>query len=268
MNSPFSKYPPSEILAPYLFNFWEAVFNPDASEAVQFKTLPNGTVELIIHLSDEHCGLIQQDSWVDSPEYTLIGLRTQPYPVRFRRRVEVFGIRFKPEGIPALFGIPAAEFLDRQTNMEEVLGGPFRTFCARLREAAGSRQRIEVAEAYLKEQLLRKAYYPDYFAKAVELIRKRAGQLSVEDLSSKVFISRRQLERAFREKLGLTPVQYIRLSRVLKAYEGLRNDPGANLGALSYSCGFADQAHFNRELKSWTGEAPTALRSMMERVIF
>jgi AraC-like DNA-binding protein len=247
------QYAPSEWLKPFVFHYWEGVFNSDSGEPVQQKVLPNGGVELVVHRSDRRCELELGGQWVNSPGYSLIGLWSGPYRVRFRKRVEVFGIQFKPEGILPISGIPASEFVDDPADMEAVKGRDFRDLCHRLREIDSTPQRIQCVESFLEKQLRIKEPDRDYLAEAVGLIRREAGQISVEELSRQVFISRRQLEREFKANIGMSPKMYIRIARLNRAHRLLERDPSPNLAGLSYETGYADQAHFIREFKALTG---------------
>ena len=66
--------------------------------------MPNGCIELIIHLTHDHCELVKEDTWGKSPEFTLIGLQTKPYEVRFNEQVQIFGVRFNQKGFTIFLG--------------------------------------------------------------------------------------------------------------------------------------------------------------------
>jgi len=89
----------------------------------------------------------------------------------------------------------------------------------------------------------------------------------VEDLRGKVFISRRQLEREFREKIGLTPKQYMRIARLNAINRYLLSGSNLNLGSLSLEAGFADQAHLCREFKTFAGLPPAKFIESLEQFI-
>lgn len=248
---------PSEILQPYIENYWHAVFNPYAAQTLSFKVIPRGVVELILHLSDFHCDLEIRDEWQQSPDHTLIGLWTETYEVRFRKKVDALGIRFKPDGLYALFGIPAAEFNHRSTDMEDVLGRAFREYTEQLREATATQAQVQLTENFLLRMLQKNDQASPYLQSAAELIRKNNGEISVDELSRKVFISPRQLEREFKNVMGMSPKMYMRIARLHQAQRLLRQQRFTNLAQLSYHCGYSDQSHFIRDFKKITGVAPT-----------
>jgi transcriptional regulator GlxA family with amidase domain len=93
------------------------------------------------------------------------------------------------------------------------------------------------------------------------LIRQFGGRVSTEELSKKVFVCERQLQRAFRENFGISPKTYSRLVRFNRASTLLKKPGRLNWADVTYSCGYADQAHFIRDFKAFSGSNPTALIS-------
>lgn len=71
-----------------------------------------------------------------------------------------------------------------------------------------------------------------------------------------------ELTRLFARRFGVTPTAYrreIRLRRALKLLVGR----DAKLARIAADCGYADQSHFSREIKSATGRSPLALRDFI-----
>jgi AraC-like DNA-binding protein len=76
----------------------------------------------------------------------------------------------------------------------------------------------------------------------------------VRRVASMVGLSERQLERLFNLRAGLAPKAFARILRVRRALISARR--GGSLAAAAAAHGFADQAHFNRDVRSLTGRAP------------
>lgn len=256
MINPIREYKPCAGLSPYVELYWEGSFNADAAGRISLQMVPNGCLELIIHLNDLHCDLHREQSWSQTPDYILLGLFTRPYEVQFSGTVTVFAIRFKPEGIYNVFGVPASFFTDSYEDMSMVLGTEFRNFCHRLREEKSIAAMIRRTEDHLFMSLQRNNIDLNYVNVAAALIRNTKG-IRIDDLSNMVYISQRQLEREFKDKVGITPKHYLRLTRINEVMRLLNENREMDLTSVAYHCGYADQAHFIRDFKRITGEVPT-----------
>ncbi|MDR8390803.1 helix-turn-helix domain-containing protein [Aliifodinibius sp. S!AR15-10] len=257
MSVQIQEFSPGKDLRPYVEFFWEGQFNLSGTTTLYQKVVPNGFVELVIHPSDSHCHLPIGDGWSSSPDYTIIGLYTRPYEVQFPHYVNVFGIRFKPEGIYNLFGIPASVFSEKYEDMELVLGREFKEYCERLRETPHVGQRLKLTTNFLLKKLEQNSAEITYLNRAAEMIRRSEGFNKIDDLPDKVYISQRQLEREFNKKIGITPKRYMRIARLNEVHRKLEEEQELELTKIAFDCGYADQAHFIRDFKSFMGVNPT-----------
>lgn len=265
MHSSITEYQPGNALSKFVDCYWEGSFQLNTSKSVSMQMIPNGCVELIIHLNDLHCDLYSDVQWSQSPDYMILGLFTRPYEVRLSGTVILFAIRFKPEGIYSIFGIPASKFIDGYEDMAMVIGDDFRGFCHRVREEKSTTGMVSRTESYLLRTLQRNKIDLSYINFAAELIRQIKG-IRIEELSDRVFISQRQLEREFKNKLGIGPKHYLRIMR-LNEVQRLLKDRAMDLTSVAYHCGYTDQAHFIRDFKSIIGENPTIFLKGKNRYI-
>jgi AraC-like DNA-binding protein len=261
------EYRPINQLDPYVESFWTGSFNLNSTDLLTQRVIPNGYIELIIHLTDYHCELLQGPDYLPSPDYTLIGLFIKPYDVHFRNLVKVFGIRFKPEGIYHIFGIPASELHHNFTDMETVAGRLFGEFCSRIKESYSTFNMISLTEKYLIDNINKSKLNLYYLNKAAEIIRKSNGNISIDELAGKVYISSRQLEREFKQKLGISPKSYMRIARLNKVNRKIKNGERINLTGLSFSAGYSDQAHFIKDFRHFTGVSPKVFINKKEDFI-
>lgn len=267
MSVQIREHKPAEQLAPYIELFWEGDFNTTYEYKLSQQVVPNGYVELVIHLSEKHCDLFKENRWLQSPDYTVIGLHTRPYEVHFRDRVQVFGIRFKPEGIYNLFGIPASEFSESYEDMALVLGAAFREYCSRLRESEKVSEKLLLTQNYLVAQLKKDHSELTYVNRAAELIRESDRFDKIDRLPEQVYISLRQLEREFKKKIGITPKRYMRISRLNEVHRKLEEEKEIEFTKIAFDCGYSDQAHFIRDFKSFMGVKPTIFIKEKNRFI-
>ncbi len=84
--------------------------------------------------------------------------------------------------------------------------------------------------------------------------------LSADELAQRVNISRRQLERAFRDQVGLSPQQFSRQLRLRYGFWLLTNSE-RSITEIGQECGFSDTAHFSRQFRTTFGKTPTDVRN-------
>ncbi|HSI85479.1 MAG: helix-turn-helix domain-containing protein [Candidatus Methylacidiphilales bacterium] len=95
--------------------------------------------------------------------------------------------------------------------------------------------------------------------KALEIIRRHDGPLSVSDLANRLYISRDYLRHLFSEYAGQSPIRYILESRIDKA-RALLLDPNLRVGEVAERCGFENTYYFCRLFRKVTGQTPTEFR--------
>jgi AraC-like DNA-binding protein len=81
-----------------------------------------------------------------------------------------------------------------------------------------------------------------------------ALDLSLDDISKHLDISKYHFLRLFKDKTYISPHSYLMLRRVEKAKQFLQN--GESLINTAYLCGFNDQSHLHRRFKSLVGITP------------
>lgn len=264
--SHIQEYLPSSPLRALVQCYWSGDFNTRSLRDFSQSVIPNGFVELIIHLTDDHCDLYKGHEWGHSPNHTLLGIYTKPYSVRFRKNVKVFGVRFNPEGFNIAFGALPSEFLGTFEDMESVGGKAIADFCDSVRECASVALRIRHTEEFLAKKLCNPRVASDYVSKAAVMIRQNE-LIRMTELYELIPISPRQLQREFKSRIGISPKAYMRLARMNAIQRYLNVNGNPDLTALSYDHGFSDQSHFIREFRALTGTRPGRFQKERSRFI-
>lgn len=96
---------------------------------------------------------------------------------------------------------------------------------------------------------------PRAVAAAIDFVESRLEEpLRLEAIAHVAGVGPRQLIRAFRRGLGMTPLQYVRQARVRAVCARLRR--GESLAAAAAATGFADQPHMTRSFRAVMGVTP------------
>ncbi|NTG89187.1 GlxA family transcriptional regulator [Agrobacterium rhizogenes] len=86
------------------------------------------------------------------------------------------------------------------------------------------------------------------------------GELSIEKLAALVGLSRRQLERIFLEKAGISPAKAYNLVRLERA-RTLLTQTKSSVIEVALDVGFESASHFSRCCKRMYGRTPTQIRA-------
>ena len=107
--------------------------------------------------------------------------------------------------------------------------------------------------------------YLNYIYKAIDYIEENYSRsVTSDDLAKKVGLSTGYLVKQFKNKLDMSPADYIRRFRTAKALELIKtSDMPMNL--IASECGFSDLSVFSRIFKQIMGNPPTYYRMSGER---
>jgi AraC-like DNA-binding protein len=264
----YKEYLPAPLLRQYVECYWQFISSADAIgvQPVQ-RCLPLGTMEIIVQTDLRPCEIMGSDgNFEKSPDIYLTGLYTDTAFWRQGEKTSMFGIRLRPEGLIVLFARPVSLVVNVVVEAEHILGASAKGMCDEMAGVYDPSALIQIAEKYLLARLWKLNDRYNHAVNACRIIRGSAGDLTVEALAGKLCVSRRQLERSFREHIGLSPKTYQRIIRFRNAYSKIRSASGGQISwtQLSYSCGYSDQAHFVRDFRDFTGEVPTLVTSHRE----
>jgi len=252
----YREIPPPAALAEHLECFWILQSNGDASHLPPQRILPDGCVELIVNFADPFSER-GPHGFVRQPQHFVVGQMEQALEIVPTGRVHLLGIRFQPSGARRILGVPIHELSGRIVPMDALhreLGAAVRSACA----ASNGPARLRILEAALcRRATAGKPADPAVWG-ALKHMLETDGCAPVQELLAAAGISRRQLERKFKDWVGLTPRTLGRILRFQKVFKALESG-AANWAEVAADCGYFDQSHLIRDFRQFAGECPSAL---------
>jgi AraC-like DNA-binding protein len=162
-----------------------------------------------------------------------------------------------PLGAERLFRMPMGELANGSADLADLLDDADE-LAERLYETPGWPARLALLEAYIERRVAEAPAAPREIEWSWQRLLTSDGAVPVAELAEEVGWSRRHLATRFREHVGLPPKALARILRFERAAERLRR--GADLADAALDSGYYDQAHFNRDFKSFAGVTPTQYR--------
>lgn len=195
------------------------------------------------------------------PPVTLAGPQAAPYTAELEGLIHGFYIHFAPVGPLVLLGVEDYALTERGARplhamVRSDLAAPTRRWEQALLEASSFEERLERTTSFLLDC----AAPPDRRARvlraAIDRIEDAGGNLLIRDVAQHVGTSPSTLRRYFRA-LGMPPKRFASIVRFRRAHAFLTRTPGATWSEVVARFGYADQAHFVREYRRFSGTTPT-----------
>ena len=83
--------------------------------------------------------------------------------------------------------------------------------------------------------------------------------LKIDDIADAMGMSRSVLYTKIKQQLGMTPIDFVRHVRIMRACELLK-DTDESLSSVAFAVGFSDAKYFSKVFKRETGIVPTEYR--------
>ncbi|MBN8853228.1 MAG: hypothetical protein BGO55_13170 [Sphingobacteriales bacterium 50-39] len=226
---------PHPLLAPYIDAFWSV--QGAGQETTVGKVLPDGCVDIIFNLGKDMGDM-------KSGRVYLIGAMTTPIDSSVAPGTRLLGVRFKPAAFWAFYTFSSLhEITDDKVECDKALTPDL----AVLKTHDGLNK-------FFLDRLSRPKHtlFP-----LLEDIRMHQGQVRVEELARRHFITVRQLERNFKYYIGISPKEFVNQERFRYTLQRIHcRKPGESLSDIAFECGYYDHSHLTQEIKKYTGEAP------------
>ncbi|MBC6367058.1 helix-turn-helix domain-containing protein [Algoriphagus sp. AK58] len=193
------------------------------------------------------------------PKNYLIGQQTVSYRLKVREvDADIFGIALQPTSIWRLTGIPAHQFTNMPIEPQVIFSRKQLDLIPKLDEPIGFEERCRRATDFLEKiqsDLNQGKTLVDY---ALELIFESKGCISTRTLCKELHVSERHLQHLFRQQVGVSPLQYARITRFNAIFvEFTQTEAPRDLGFLTSFYNYYDASHFFKDFKAFCGEAPS-----------
>jgi AraC-like DNA-binding protein len=264
----YREYSPHPALAPYVRCYWSLAL-PHTKDVVCQRFLAEG-----VEVSFSLAGPVSIDPGSRPPGTARVacisGPMTTPMRMQYSGALDLLGICFRPGGAYRFLPYPASELVDACANVDDLLGTEGLGLVDRVRNDAAPRQRVAALEGFLLAQLGRVRRDDVRVRSALGTMETLGGRVSVDQLARLVGLSNRQLERRFKECVGIPPKQLCRSLRFKGVLKCLTRNPADRWPSVAVACGYYDQSHMINEFRRFAGMSPAAYfeRSPGQRDLF
>ncbi|WP_338378808.1 DUF6597 domain-containing transcriptional factor [uncultured Flavobacterium sp.] len=217
----------------FIKSFWEF---ESCEKECNYEILPDGFFDLILEIKN---GQITKVS--------LTGVWTKQIRISIPKNTKLIGVRFKLISAEYVFKQSIKEIKNTKTELPLTFFGfenfefySFDKFTDSVTE------KLQYGLKNLKEIDNRKF-------ELFKILYERKGEISVQELSERIFWSSRQINRYFNNRFGFSLKTFC---NILKCHSSLKHIVN---GKLFPENDYYDQAHFIKQVKQITGSTPTNL---------
>lgn len=220
--------------------------------------IPDGCAELVINVGDPFVRYSATGSRELQPARLVAGQITRALTVQPSGRIDVWGIRFHPWCANAFLDVPAMELRDQvvalgdaSASLDELLS----TVGDARDENAAERRIVDVLNRHASGLAVPSSRVPQL----VMFATSGSETATVSTLSRSAGVSTRRLQTLFRDHVGLSPKQLLRVTRFQRALRMARMEPRLSWTRIAILTGFYDQAHLIHDANEIAGCTPAAL---------
>ena len=191
------------------------------------------------------------------PELCLHGQTLTETSLILEGSFNTFGVCFKPNALKILFNIDANELTDDCLDLAALKSARDYYLCEKLHYATTSKEKINIMSDYLFHLVNKNENSHDWVTgRAISLLTQPGLMPDLSILQKDLCLSGRSIERKFKEHVGISPHLFLRITRFNFALNQLQTNNYNLLSDIAFDNGYADQAHFIREFKLYTGLSP------------
>ena len=251
----YHTFQPSSDLAPIVKCYWTLDNQAQLQNEAQ-TIVPDGCMEMIFHYGGLYEQYVVEDSsWMIQPRCFVFGQLSRPLTIRPTGVTGIISVRFYPDTIIPL-GVPVTSLTDKAVSLITLFEDHGQNVSNQVLECSTAQERILHIESFLRDRMTHKKSIDATIKSTLDIMLDTAGSLSVEELSKRSYIGRRQLERKFAKVIGLSPKQLSKTIRLQATLRALINRRYERLSDLAFDHDYFDQAHFIKDFKEFTGVTP------------
>jgi len=195
------------------------------------------------------------------PNYFLYGQTIEPIQLQIKGAYKLLVFQLYPFATRLLLGINPKEINDECYDLMQVQNVETDKTITRL-ITADTNSQVKIISDYILELVKNSSSNIDTSIKlAISTLINTKGLIQIKQLREQLYITERTFERRFAKEIGVTPKQFAKIIQFSFSLNQIQESDYTKLTNIAYENGFADQSHFIRTFKKYTGETPKEVLS-------
>ena len=241
---------PSVLLVPFVKQYW--FLRVDSVAQGSQRAIPSGSMGLVFNRGDRICSSLEKDFQLRSH---LFGQSATFVDIHFQK-LDLILVVFQPIGAKAFFSMPMNELSGQSIALDALSDPHIMELEGRLMDIADNQTCAHLIEQFLLKRLYQfEEYNYKRLTSVISAINYREN--NVFALAHEACLSQKQFKRIFTDYIGVTPKEFLQITRFTKTTYTLQTQPKMSLNELAYKCGYYDRSHLIKDFKIFSGYTPT-----------
>ncbi len=224
-------------------------YTPRPEQCLQFFPTPT-----IVEYADQSKSIKPKNALLFG-QHTLVNNRT------VYKKFLSLQIVFQPGALYRMFGFSLNEITDQSIDASDIFGSAIEHINDQLYHAQSHVEMIRIAEGFivkLASGVKTKETLP------IDRVAQQMLDASepLDRYVSNAYLSHRQFDRQFIDRMGITPKEYLRVVRFDQAFRMKNHYPEMNWFNIAIACGYYDYQHLSKDYHAFTGYTPAAFFAM------
>ena len=252
---------PNENIRPYVRQIM-IMEGEDSGAKNNFPFYADGYPGLMFSRGDHKVKLWPKNKFLS--DLYLYGQTIEPISMEVNGRFKFIIYRLYPSSVKLLLNVNPKDLNDDCYDLFQIDYIDIPAILIQLQNCNSTEGQLEILDQFILDLIKHTAKNTDKIVTmALNTIISAKGKIPIKHLRKQLYLSERTFERRFSKEIGITPKQFARIIQFSFSKNQLSESDYENLTALSYDTGFADQSHFIRTFKKYTGKTPKEYQSLM-----
>lgn len=192
----------------------------------------------------------------------LYGQTVHPIEIVMEGNYKMIVLQVYPFVAQALFSVDTKKLNDECYDLHQVKAASVEQTLRLLNEDPDTEHQIGILLQFVKT-LADKTITADMkkVSEALHAIIESKGLITISSLCETMELNERTLQRYFVKYVGISPKKFAKIIQFQSSLNQLSDRIHANLTEIVYESGYADQSHFIRNFKTFTGKNPSAFKT-------
>lgn len=196
---------------------------------------------------------------------TLFGQTVLPDTLTLTENFTLIAYFFHPFALHTLFGVSPTDLTDNPINLNLLSSKKAGALQEQLLNTGTVEEMIDLINDYIYSLAVRNKTDVELIRFVTKAISGNPTRRVEEMVEKELHLTKRTFLRLFEKQVGILPNQYRRIVQFNAAFQQMQNRQFSKLSDIAFEQGFADQSHFIRAFKEFTGITPKDYEKLLGR---